>query len=390
MSENFRGVTFAEQSVTPADDAIVRRAILPDGILTGCEISYSGSTLTMAAGYIIACGRTFQHIAAQNWAVVDATSGFARLVLTIDLTKTATEATFNQIESNIEYAAAEDGFVDLEQSDINLSGTRYQIAAAVVSLGTGGITGIVSQLALSRVEGGGGLNFSVVDGLTQPGDPKENMIWVYTEGMTGWHFAAEQPEEMAKGEVWFSTGKTSTIAFNALKKGTVMVYPISAKQMIDDGILVEVTAKIYQNGAWVEWITVYYDKGTEYISFVGYKNSGTGTYTKESNCLYMYSNQNSNGSAGAAFQSEDMVDVTDVKKIIFVVSQHSGGQAACGISTINKVDEFNKFDSISRFNGMGIYEVDVSTYSGEYYLTILTSGYSTACTVRVSEIYPVR
>ena len=146
MSENFRGVTFAEQGVTPADDAIVRRAILPDGTLTGCEISYSGSMLTMAAGYIIACGRTFQHTTAQNWAVVDATSGFARLVLTIDLAKTATESTFDQINTAIEYATSEDGFVALEQQDINLSGTRYQIVAAVVSLGTGGITGIVSQL----------------------------------------------------------------------------------------------------------------------------------------------------------------------------------------------------------------------------------------------------
>lgn len=281
MSENFRGVTFAEQDVTPADDAIVRRAIMPDGILTGCEISYSGSTLTMAAGYIIACGRTFQHIAAQNWAVVDATSGFARLVLTIDLTKTATEATFNQIESSIEYAAAEDGFVDLEQSDINLSGTRYQIAAAVVSLGTGGITGIVSQLALSRVEGGGGLNFSVVDGLTQPGDPKENMIWVYTEGMTGWYMQPTQPEGMLPGEVWFSTGKDSTVAFDALKKNTVMVYPLSAKQMGQDGVLVDVTAKSWQDGEWVEWVTeiVLYANG---ILNTTYTNTGNvtdkGTY----------------------------------------------------------------------------------------------------------------
>lgn len=280
MSENFRGVTFAEQGVTPADDAIVRRAILPDGILTGCEISYSGSTLTMAAGYIIACGRTFQHIAAQNWAVVDATSGFARLVLTIDLTKTATEATFNQIESSIEYAAAEDGFVDLEQSDINLSGTRYQIAAAVVSLGTGGITGIVFQLALSRVEGGGGLNFSVVDGLTQPGDPKENMIWVYAEGMTGWYMAAEQPEGMQPGEVWISTGVSSYVAFNALKKNTVMVYPLSAKQMQADGTLVDVPAKSWQNGQWVDWWGgSLYDSGNEYASITGGWEKYASTYS---------------------------------------------------------------------------------------------------------------
>lgn len=39
MSSNFTGITFPKQRVAPSDDAIIRRAILPDGILTGCDIS---------------------------------------------------------------------------------------------------------------------------------------------------------------------------------------------------------------------------------------------------------------------------------------------------------------------------------------------------------------
>lgn len=151
MISNFTGVTFAEQRVTPADDAQIRRAILPDGILSGCELSYSGSTLTMAAGSLIACGRQFRHPAAQNWAVVDATSGYARLLLTIDLTKTATADAFDQVTDTIEYASAEDGFPELIREDINGTGTKYQMVACVVSLGTGGITGIVSQLAAASI-----------------------------------------------------------------------------------------------------------------------------------------------------------------------------------------------------------------------------------------------
>lgn len=268
MSENFTGITFAKQKVAPSDDAIIRRAILPDGILTGCAISYSGSTLTMAAGQLLICGRQIRHPAAQNWAVVDATSGFARLLLTIDLTRTSTKEVFDQVVDTIEYAAAEDGFPDLEQTDINAAGTRYQVAACVVSLGTGGITGIVSQLPLSRAEGGGGLNFKVVDGLTQPSDPDENTIWVNTDTpITGYYFTAEQPENMADGEVWFSTGTSSAAAFNAARKNTVMVYPISAKQMVD-GVLVDVTAKSWQNGEWVDWIntTYLYSPGNEHIN----------------------------------------------------------------------------------------------------------------------------
>lgn len=102
--------------------------------------------------------------------------------------------------------------------------------------------------------GGGGapLNFKVV-GNPQPSSPKENTIWVNTDvKITGHYFQAEQPEEMAEGEVWISTGTESQVAFNALKKGTVMVYPLAAKQMVG-GTLVDVTAKSWQNGEWVDW-----------------------------------------------------------------------------------------------------------------------------------------
>ncbi|HIR32482.1 MAG TPA: hypothetical protein IAB83_10895 [Candidatus Faecousia faecavium] len=146
MSSNFAGVTFDEQVATPSDDAIIRRAILDDGILTGCELSYTGSTLTMTAGQLMICGRQVKHPATQNWAVADETTGYARLLLTIDLTRTASKETFDQVVDTIEYASAVDGFASLVQEDINASGTEYQFVAAVVALTTGGISKIVYQM----------------------------------------------------------------------------------------------------------------------------------------------------------------------------------------------------------------------------------------------------
>lgn len=102
--------------------------------------------------------------------------------------------------------------------------------------------------------GGAALNFDVVDGTTEPSNPKENTILVNTDKeITDWHFASEQPENMKEGEVWFRTGAASEVKFNALKKNNVTVYPISAKQMVS-GTLTDVTVKSYQNGAWVDWI----------------------------------------------------------------------------------------------------------------------------------------
>lgn len=146
---NFAGVTFAEQIVTPSDDGIVRNAILSDGVLTGCGFSYSGATLTMAAGSLMLYGRQIRHTAASSWPVVDAVSGYARLVLTIDLTQASTVDDFNQISTEVQYATALDGFSSLQQTDINAAGTKYQAVLCVVSLGTGGITGVVSTLPVS-------------------------------------------------------------------------------------------------------------------------------------------------------------------------------------------------------------------------------------------------
>lgn len=146
MSEYFSGVTFEQQRVTPSDDAQLRRAFLADCILAGCAFSYSGSALTMGAGALLLCGRQIRHIAAQSWPTTDALSGFARLVLTVDLSQASTEDAFEQVASSIQYAASADGFAPLEQDDINAGGTRYQAAVCVVSLGVSGITGIVETL----------------------------------------------------------------------------------------------------------------------------------------------------------------------------------------------------------------------------------------------------
>lgn len=374
MSENIRGITFAEQAVTPADDAIVRRALLGDGILTGCEISYSGSTLTMAAGYIIACGRSFQITTAQNWAVVDATSGVARLVLTIDLTKTATENAFNQIDFAVEYASAEDGFADLVQEDINISGTKYQIVAAVVSLGTGGITGIVSKLAQAE-GGGGGLNFRVVPGLTQPGTAAENTIWVKTESLTGWYFAATQPENMQEGEVWFKTSTSSLYAFNALKQNKIMVYPIEAKQMVS-GALKTVSVECYQEGKWVAGTPYLYNNGEIYSEWTRFNPGTRGDLFRNSlkfNSDHFQFTDTTDTNAAEAISW--LADVTNYSKVIVEYDYDTGDVNSAGVWIGDSATtQWGGQASVSitnyHTNGKTTITLDVSQFTGNKYICI--------------------
>lgn len=253
---NFTGVTFAQQKVTPSDDAIVRRAMLADGVLSGCELSYSGSTLTMAAGHLMVCGRQIRHPASQNWAVVDATSGYARLLLTIDLTLTATKDAFEQVVDSIEYATSADGFPELEQTDINVAGTRYQIEVCVVSLGTGGISGIVSKLEKCEAGGTGGLNFKLVGGLTQPADPADNLIWVNTaEDITGYALTPEQPDTPEEGTVWIKTGLAGAASLNILKKNQILLYLNTCCQYLQ-GAWVRKEASIWQDDEWKQFATL--------------------------------------------------------------------------------------------------------------------------------------
>lgn len=379
---NFTGVTFAQQKVLPSDDAIIRRSLLSDGFLYGCELSYSGSTLTMAAGQLLACGRQFRHPSSQNWAVVDATSGFARLVLTVDLTRTSTKEVFEQIIDSLEYASSVDGFPELDQTDINTSGTRYQVAACVVSLGTGGITGIVSQLGPCEGTGGGGLNFSVVGGLTLPANHKENTIWVETDvPITSYTFSAtepEAPEDGKDGMVWITTGAYSTVEFNALKKNGLQVYPISAKQYVG-GAWVDKTAKSYQGGEWVDWWdgTLYF-LGDEYKDFTGgwERKSGityregvnnNGTITKNQESIYF---KDAGYTSFTSLTTKKKINLSSYNTItvrgtvnknflIMAVHDFETGNTATDAAVIINVYTSEK-------------SADISALEGEYYITIGT------------------
>ena len=345
MSTNFSGVTFAQQRVTPIDDAIIRRAILPDGILTGCRLSYSGSTLTMAAGQMVICGRQIRHAASQNWAVVGATSGYARLLLTIDLTRTATKEVFDQVVDTIEYASSLDGFLALEQADINAAGTKYQIPICVVSLGAGGITGIVSQLEPASAGILGGLNFNLVGGVTQPADPKENTIWVNTDApITGWALSFAEPSEPYEGMVWIVTGTSSKVAFNALKKNTLMVYPTTCKQFVN-GAWNNVTAKSYIDGEWVDWLAyLFIENGGQQVPWV-FKALNTKGKVSEKNgaIVFEYTTVDNNYMAAGTENPEDLSGFTKLCFDLEVRTNFTsgGGEFTIGVTSKQVNAEYN-------------------------------------------------
>ena len=142
---------------------------------------------------------------------------------------------------------------------------------------------------------------------------KENTIWVNTDAaITEWEFSATEPTGVA-GKVWFPTGSNSQAPFNALKKNSVTVYPLTAKQYVN-GAWVYKTAMIYQNGAWTElWNGVLYDYGDQYEHITG---GWVGSQTIASNTT----------SGGKLTVNEDNLSFTNV----------SGG--SFGVVTTNAID----------------------------------------------------
>jgi hypothetical protein len=83
------------------------------------------------------------------------------------------------------------------------------------------------------------------------------MIWIQTETPIGRVFFgnSEPNETFMEGDIWIYTGTSSSVAFNSLKIGNSymdMVYPLSVKQYISN-VWVDMTAKTYQSGEWVDW-----------------------------------------------------------------------------------------------------------------------------------------
>lgn len=145
-----QGVTFQDQNVTPIDDARLYAAQTKDCILTGCDMTAVGITLTLGAGSLLIAGRNIRVPASINIPVNGATSGYARLLLTIDLTQTSTETLFQQAGADVEYSATLAGFPALTQDDINAGGTTYQAVLCVMELAPAGISGIVSRLPTAQ------------------------------------------------------------------------------------------------------------------------------------------------------------------------------------------------------------------------------------------------
>lgn len=190
--------------------------------------------------------------------------------------------------------------------------------------------------------GGGGsdLNFRVLGGKEPPTSPKENDIWVYCEGMTGWVVSAGQPEDETEGLVCLGNGPAYSAIFNALKKNSLMLYLESAWQYIN-GAWAKKPASIYINGAWTVFSAAelyLYNEGNACTADSGGWSitSNTGqkamTLTKDASYMTVSSRWSANYTSHATCGTGKKVNVTGFSKlnIVYDFSATVGTQYGAG------------------------------------------------------------
>lgn len=146
-------IIFPNKKVSAQDHGAIFAAALPDGILAGCAITYTGATLNIGTGRLLVGGREIQIISTESISV-GLTSAVARVKAKIDTSQLSTADTFAQFSWAVDYAASVAALPALQQGDINGIGTIYEAEICVLSTSASGITGITRKIGATGFQGG--------------------------------------------------------------------------------------------------------------------------------------------------------------------------------------------------------------------------------------------
>jgi hypothetical protein len=191
----------------------------------------------------------------------------------------------------------------------------------------------------------------------------------------------------ATGQVWFPTGTSSPVAFSATKKNSIMVYPLSAKQCVG-GTWVDKTAKSWQGGKWVDWITYLYNMGNECTDITGgwksLAHSGY-TYDAKNTAEGLYEKKTSNkGAYPSNWYTNNMIDVTDISvihaKILATVAIDTWIRIIITRNNTDLENEYLAWVNVNYTNANELVQIDldVSAFSGNYYIKLNHQGGSNA------------
>lgn len=215
---------------------------------------------------------------------------------------------------------------------------------------------------------GGGDGLQVRTGLTAPGTPRENMLWVKSDRAgKKYVFAETAPEEPAEGLIWFRVTGTGIIT-----RSDVYV----------DGVWTAADTYIWLSGVWVQIARarIYLTNKADPCAEV------TGGWES----IRWYWDSNASGNVPMVSWEEDgvhiaaqkvpgpggmivtgsAVDLTHVSAITIGCASASGDKVWCKVST-GTADKFHAGEVASAVLTAGNNTLDVSGLKGAYYIGLI-------------------
>ena len=176
----------------------------------------------------------------------------------------------------------------------------------------------------------------------------------------------EKERAFKPGTVWIQTGTTSPVAMNALKKNSIQVCPLNAKQYVGGAWALK-DAETYQGGKWNDWAYWIIGNGANGLDITGgftsnYENQWSfaddGSLTFYKDIDNMYSSFN--------VPSKRTFDVTNYNSMTIKVSSFSRNASYIGVNAPSNLGK----DSTCRvkISAAGTYTLDISAISGEVHL----------------------
>lgn len=258
---------------------------------------------------------------------------------------------------------------------------------------------------------GGGLNFRVIGGLTQPVASKYNDIWVKTSvKISDWEFSeVNMPSHaMSEGFVYFTStyngawAARESTGLNFLRKHAILTKLTAACQYYS-GAWHSMDAYIYKSGTWVQfsWTKVYlYNRGDSCNAITGnWKSAATGTGGWGNGSV-----GNNDGTLNvsawdvrvACAATNKKIDLSKFKTLTFVVSSASGMNNGWHRGVLLTSNSFNWNPDAGGVNGPGAtshsvnitgpgtFNIDISGQNEALYVGVAMA-YQSA--VSISEIY---
>lgn len=241
------------------------------------------------------------------------------------------------------------------------------------------------MIGMTNAGAGGGLDFRVVGGTTQPASPRENTLWVNTANdITGYAIGAEVPASPSEGFVWIMTRDGTKSRFSVSSRKEVMVYPAGAYQFISNVWTVK-ALWLYQNSAWEQVIFYLYKAGEVFEPMTGgwkVVNQSGGRGELREDMVYLgYTGSSNRVSVLYPIGGIDFTNFTTLH-IDFQVNSVGSNTGTIGFFYGVGTDNTNTSATGAFLSGYGsqtttmsrtVKTIDVSAVSGTYYVKVSAS-----------------